>query len=68
MKIAAAVGTLCLVTPLIFLPVSPASALDASTSSCVTCHTDVKGLIRLGWEVEKVRGKARVSAENEGEG
>jgi len=38
------------------------------TSTCVQCHTDVKGLIRLGWEVEKVRGKPKVSAENEGEG
>ena len=37
-------------------------------STCVQCHTDVKKLIRLGWKVEKVRGKPRVSAENEGEG
>ena len=68
MKLAVAVGALCLVTPLVFLPVRPASAQEAPASSCVTCHTDVKKLIRLGWEVEKVRGKARVSAENEGEG
>jgi hypothetical protein len=38
------------------------------TSTCVQCHTDVKKLIRLGWEVEKVRGKPKISAENEGEG
>ena len=37
-------------------------------STCVQCHTDVKKLIRLGWEVEKVRGKPKLSAENEGEG
>ena len=37
-------------------------------STCVQCHTDVKKLIRLGWEVEKVRGKPKISAENEGEG
>ncbi len=49
------------------LPCLPAGQpLPAST--CVQCHTDVKKLIRLGWEVEKVRGKPEVSAENEGEG
>lgn len=37
-------------------------------SGCVRCHTDVKKLIRLSWEVERVRGKPRVSAEIEGEG
>lgn len=37
-------------------------------SGCVKCHTDVKKLIRLSWEVERVRGKAPVSAETAGEG
>lgn len=41
---------------------------DAAPSGCVKCHTDVKKLIRLGWEVERVRGKPATSAENEGEG
>ncbi len=40
----------------------------APTSGCVQCHTDVKQLIRLSWEVERVRGKPTVSAEIEGEG
>ena len=48
----------------VFSLAGPAS----SASTCVQCHTDVKKLIRLGWEVEKIRGKPRVSAENEGEG
>jgi hypothetical protein len=46
----------------------PLFAQEAPPSQCVQCHTDVKKLIRLGWEVEKVRGKPEVSAENEGEG
>jgi hypothetical protein len=37
-------------------------------SECVRCHTNVKGLIRLGWEVEKVKPKAGKSAQTSGEG
>lgn len=47
---------------------SPLAGQETPASECVQCHTNVKKLIRLGWEVEKVRGKAHVSAENEGEG
>ena len=36
-------------------------------SECVKCHTNVKGLIRLGWEVEKVRPRKK-SAETSGDG
>jgi hypothetical protein len=47
----------------------PRAGLESdSESECVKCHTDVKGLIRLGWEVEKVKGKPAASAETEGEG
>ncbi len=55
-----ALGILSLASPLV--------GQEAPTSTCVQCHTDVKKLIRLGWEVEKVRGKLQLSAENEGEG
>jgi len=55
-----ALGVLSLASPLV--------GQEAPTSTCVQCHTDVKKLIRLGWEVEKVRGKPQLSAENEGEG
>jgi hypothetical protein len=41
---------------------------NGEASGCVQCHTDVKKLIRLSWEVEKVRGKPKVSALTEGEG
>jgi hypothetical protein len=37
-------------------------------SECVRCHTDVKGLIRLGWEIEKIKGKPAESSETQGEG
>lgn len=37
-------------------------------SECITCHTDVKKLIRLGWEIEKIRPKPGKSAETSGEG
>jgi hypothetical protein len=47
---------------------SPLVGEETPTSTCVQCHSDVKKLIRLSWEVEKVRGKPKVSAENEGEG
>lgn len=43
-------------------------APSAPSSQCVRCHTDVKGLIRLGWEIEKIRGKPAVSDETVGEG
>lgn len=60
---------ICVATFFLYLtPFWPAFAQDAPTSRCITCHTNVKKLIRLGWEVEKVRGKPRVSAETEGEG
>jgi hypothetical protein len=39
-----------------------------SESQCVVCHTDVKKLIRLSWEVEKIRPKQGQSAETSGEG
>lgn len=47
---------------------APLAGRASSPSTCVQCHTDVKRLIRLSWEVEKIRGKPRISAENEGEG
>ena len=40
---------------------------SAEESQCINCHTDLKGLIRLGWEVEKVKPKKK-SAEIAGEG
>lgn len=39
-----------------------------SESQCVVCHTNVKKLIRLSWEIEKIRPKQGKSAETSGEG
>jgi hypothetical protein len=39
-----------------------------SKNECVRCHTNVKGLIRLGWEVEKVKPKQGKSTKTSGEG
>jgi hypothetical protein len=48
---------------------SPLSGQPPETQSqCVICHTDVKRLIRLGWEIEKLRPKKKASAEISGEG
>jgi hypothetical protein len=52
----------------VFIFVAPLAGQELPTSECGQCHTDVKKLIRLSWEVEKVRGKLKLSAENEGEG
>jgi hypothetical protein len=46
---------------------TPGDASSAQTQ-CVVCHTNVKGLIRLSWEVEKLRPKPARSAETSGEG
>jgi hypothetical protein len=37
-------------------------------SECIACHTDVKKLIRLSREVQKIRPKLGKSAETLGEG
>ena len=37
----------------------------AGENQCIVCHTNVKKLIRLGWEVEKTKpnkGKSTLSA------
>jgi hypothetical protein len=40
----------------------------STQSQCVVCHTNVKKLIRLGWEIEKIAPKKGKSAEISGEG
>lgn len=43
-------------------------ATDRPTKSqCVVCHTDVNGLIRLSWEVERIKPELK-SSEISGEG
>ena len=47
---------------------APVDAADGDTNQCVACHTNLKPLIRLSWEVEKVKPELKKSAENAGEG
>jgi hypothetical protein len=52
-------------------PEVTADALQATpsdSSQCIHCHTRVKGLIRLSWEVEKRHPRPAQSAETSGEG
>ena len=48
--------------------VCSSDAVTSASSQCVACHTRLKPLIRLCWEVEKVKPAAKASAENAGEG
>ena len=41
---------------------------EATESQCVKCHTDAKKLIRISWEIEKIRPKPEKSALTAGEG
>jgi len=44
-----------------------AEAAEAK-SECIACHTDVKNLVRLSSEIEKIRPESRKSVETAGEG
>ena len=48
--------------------VRPSDAAPPASSRCVVCHADLKGLIRLCWEVEKIKPRPKTSAETAGEG
>ena len=49
------------------LTACPVSA-GSGQSQCIACHTDLKKLIRLCWEVEKIKPPPPASEENYGEG
>ena len=66
--IACFLGLLLWLGPYICADDFASAADDDAMSGCVQCHTDVRRLIRLSWEVERVRGKPAVSALTEGEG
>ena len=48
--------------------VCSSDAVKSTSNQCVACHTRLKPLIRLCWEVEKVKPATKASAENAGEG
>ena len=57
LTLTAAVATVC-----------ASDAAPPASSRCVACHTDLKGLIRLCWEVEKIKPRPKTSSEIAGEG
>jgi hypothetical protein len=62
---------LVLIAVLTMAPEVTADALQSTpsdSSQCIHCHTRVKGLIRLSWEVEKRHPRPAQSAETSGEG
>ena len=61
-------ATVMLVVTIFALPVHASNPATPASSQCVACHTDLKGLIRLCWEVEKIKPQPKTSAETAGEG
>jgi hypothetical protein len=56
-----------LVILLIGLPFHFVRAVEIQ-NQCIQCHTNLKKLIRLCWEVEKLKPKPKGSSETSGEG
>jgi hypothetical protein len=55
----------------LFFTISPLIGGEKGTESeskCITCHTNLKDLMRLCWKIEKMRPKKAESAETSGEG
>ena len=40
----------------------------AAENECVNCHTNLKKLMELSWEVKKIKPKQKLSEETSGEG
>ena len=58
----------CLPLFLVFMPkASSNKELDAE-NQCVSCHTNLKKLMDLAWEVKKIKPKLERSKEISGEG
>jgi hypothetical protein len=53
---------------LLFCPPFLSSQAVENQNQCIRCHTNLKKLIRLCWEVEKIKPKSKGSAETSGEG
>lgn len=61
----ACIALLCLASALL---ANDSAVKNNPKNQCVVCHTNAKGMIRLSWEVEKVRPKHGISSETSGEG
>ncbi|MBC8199857.1 MAG: hypothetical protein ISS67_00095 [Desulfobacterales bacterium] len=64
-------ATILILIFLSFITLNPETSIAkgiGSSSQCVNCHTNVSKLIRLSWEIEKIKPKPGKSAETSGEG
>jgi hypothetical protein len=53
---------------LVFTPKIWINKVIAAENECVNCHTNLKKLMDLSWEVKKIKPKQKVSKEISGEG
>jgi hypothetical protein len=55
----------------LFLILTPKTWINkgiAAENECVNCHTNLKKLMDLSWEVKKIKPKQKLSKEISGEG
>jgi len=55
----------------VLLILKPAISMNKETgneSECISCHTNLKDLMRLCWKIEKMRPKQADSEETSGDG
>ncbi|MCK4793701.1 MAG: hypothetical protein KAV87_58775 [Desulfobacteraceae bacterium] len=55
----------------LFLVLAPKTLINkgiAAENECVNCHTNLKKLMDLSWEVKKIKPKQELSKEISGEG
>ena len=55
----------------LFLVLTPKTWINkgiAAENECVNCHTNLKKLMDLSWEVKKIKPKQKLSKEISGEG
>jgi hypothetical protein len=62
------VFVLALIGVFLLRPPGLYSQPDQTRSQCVQCHANLKKLIRLCWEVEKIKPRTKTSTETAGEG
>lgn len=56
---------------LLFFAIAPSIGGEKGTESeskCISCHTNLKDLMRLCWKIEKMRPKQAGSEETSGDG
>lgn len=61
----------CLFAAIFLISLTPRISLEeeiTTESQCVICHTDLSKIIRLSWQIEKIRPMPGKSAETSGEG